>query len=591
MEEDALAHVNGAAGVGGEGADGVVRVMRVKAAEDDLATVGFVIAIGVLEQHEVGFLGNIDALGRKLDADGQVQLVGEDGFLVRLAVAIGVFINEDLVVRQRVAGAVVRVGGHGGDPEAALVVKGELHGIGEVGEFLLAGEELGFVALGQGEAFFGGLAVEVLGAAVFDAGLVVGGHLGQLVGAAVIHGEVLLFAGGDIVNELVTEGGHLAGLFDFVGVVLRAERIVALAVGVDAIQDVVVAVPEPVLLLHGFVDEGGVGFGFAGLVPVEAGGEDFGDGLVAFVVRDKAARGERLGGFLIERLGGREEVNESEAVLFGDGLDGGGIKDEVGVFLLAVGQVALRGLIFVRHRRDEDEARGALAVVGFAEGVLHPGVEFGFEVANFGGSVEGFVVAKESDDGVSLQMGEPLVGRGEEAFAVVDLFVRVKLLRAGEGPLRDARRVGAESRGVAHVAHVAEEQLPVRVAQVQLGLDAAVMDIALGESVADQHDALSCRRWCHLLRARAGGGGRFGIGRVRATLAAVVGADFFSTGVEFDFSARRFGGCLARGLGSVLSHGGRGEEGEEEDTELHGRDKRSDFIVPHQAARPDKKFF
>jgi hypothetical protein len=39
----------------------------------------------------------------------------------------------------------------------------------------------------------------------------------------------------------------------------------------------------------------------------------------------------------------------------------------------------------------------------------------------------------------------------------------------------------AEARGVAHMAHVAEEQRLVRVAQVQLGLDAAVVNIPLGE--------------------------------------------------------------------------------------------------------------
>ena len=65
-------------------------------------------------------------------------------------------------------------------------------------------------------------------------------------------------------------------------------------------------------------------------------------------------------------------------------------------------------------------------------------VELGFEIADFGGAVEGFVVAEEADDGVSLQMREPLIRRGEEALAVVDGLVWMELFSAREGPLRGA---------------------------------------------------------------------------------------------------------------------------------------------------------
>jgi hypothetical protein len=64
-----------------------------------------------------------------------------------------------------------------------------------------------------------------------------------------------------------------------------------------------------------------------------------------------------------------------------------------------------------------------------------------------------------------------------------------------------------EAGRVADVAHVAEKSSPFRVTQVQLGLDAAVVDIALGQAVADQHDALAFGRRGDRLRARGGGGG------------------------------------------------------------------------------------
>jgi len=75
-----------------------------------------------------------------------VEVIGENGFLICFAVVVGVFEDKELVVWFGVAGFVVGVGGHGGDPEAALVVEGELDGIGEVGEFFFGSEEIDFVA-------------------------------------------------------------------------------------------------------------------------------------------------------------------------------------------------------------------------------------------------------------------------------------------------------------------------------------------------------------------------------------------------------------------------------------------------------------
>lgn len=51
--------------------------------------------------------------------------------------------------------------------------------------------------------------------------------------------------------------------------------------------------------------------------------------------------------------------------------------------------------------------------------------------------------------------------------------------------------MGSEARGVADVAHVAHEEIALRVAAVEFGLDEAVMDVAFGEAVADEDQSLS----------------------------------------------------------------------------------------------------
>ena len=77
------------------------------------------------------------------------------------------------------------------------------------------------------------------------------------------------------------------------------------------------------------------------------------------------------------------------------------------------------------------------------------GVDLGFEVRDTSGALERLVEAEERDDGVGLQVVQPLVGGGEEALAVVLGVLRVELLGAGEGPLAGAGGVRAERRGVA----------------------------------------------------------------------------------------------------------------------------------------------
>ena len=183
-----------------------------------------------------------------------MELVGEDRFLIRLAVTISVFVNQELVIGDRVAGPVVRIGRHHRDPEPPLVIEGELHRIREIGELFFRSKQFDLISLGHGEGFLRRVTVEVFSAAVLRARLIVRRDRRKDVGLRIIHGEIGRFTRHDPADEIVAQRRHLAHFFDFVRIILRTERIVALPVGVDAVEDVVVAVPEPVLLLHRGVD-------------------------------------------------------------------------------------------------------------------------------------------------------------------------------------------------------------------------------------------------------------------------------------------------------------------------------------------------
>ena len=64
-----------------------------------------------------------------------MQVICEGGLFVGFAVVIGVFENDELVTWFRVSDTVVRVAGHGGNPETPLVVECYLHRVGKIGEF------------------------------------------------------------------------------------------------------------------------------------------------------------------------------------------------------------------------------------------------------------------------------------------------------------------------------------------------------------------------------------------------------------------------------------------------------------------------
>ena len=117
--ERAFTEVEVAAGAPVEGvhARGASRPSRSRAA-CELRIVGLVVAVGVLEEHQVRLRADVGAAVAELDAGRHVELVGEDGLLVGFAVAVGVFEDQDLVVDRRSPGRYIGIGRHGRRPTA-----------------------------------------------------------------------------------------------------------------------------------------------------------------------------------------------------------------------------------------------------------------------------------------------------------------------------------------------------------------------------------------------------------------------------------------------------------------------------------------
>jgi hypothetical protein len=124
----------------------VVRIRDVDTAQEFGARVGAAVAIGIVQHQQPWLRGDDHAAFVEGHAVERVEAVGEDRGLVRLAVAIGVFEDEDFVARL-LAGNRVRKRRHRDDPEATAGVEAQLHRIAQLGKLLLRGEKIHRVAV------------------------------------------------------------------------------------------------------------------------------------------------------------------------------------------------------------------------------------------------------------------------------------------------------------------------------------------------------------------------------------------------------------------------------------------------------------
>ena len=117
--------------------------------ESTRSHVGLVVAVGVLQEHQVGSLSDEHAAVGEFKAGRTVQVAGEDGPLVGLAVAVRVFEDQELVVHL-LLGLPVRIGRPAGDPEAAPGIERHLHRLGQLRKLLLGREQVDLQVLANG---------------------------------------------------------------------------------------------------------------------------------------------------------------------------------------------------------------------------------------------------------------------------------------------------------------------------------------------------------------------------------------------------------------------------------------------------------
>ena len=111
--------------------------------------VGLAAGLRPDEMQQVRAVGDVDAAVARFDAGRNEQTVGEDGGLVGLAVALGVFEDDDFVVGL-LARLDLRIRLAARDPEPAGGV--EVH-LNRLGQQRIGGEEIDLEAVGELERF------------------------------------------------------------------------------------------------------------------------------------------------------------------------------------------------------------------------------------------------------------------------------------------------------------------------------------------------------------------------------------------------------------------------------------------------------
>ena len=139
--KDPFLEINRASWIKNETIGCMMSICGSDAVEDPLAEVGFASSFGVLHENNVRGLSNQHAAIVELKPGGAVQVVSKDRALVSLAVGIGIFQDEQLVIHF-ILGFPVGVGRPHRDPETALCVPCHLNWLGEIGKVLFRREEI-----------------------------------------------------------------------------------------------------------------------------------------------------------------------------------------------------------------------------------------------------------------------------------------------------------------------------------------------------------------------------------------------------------------------------------------------------------------
>ena len=126
-----------------------------------------------------------------------------------------------------------------------MIIEGHLDGIAKIRKFCFRSEQVDFVSLWKSELIDCFVYIEKL-----DRPIVVRLNFGKRTGCVIVNRLAGRSAQSDIVNLSVTQFSHLSDLLDLLWIVYIAVRLVAASVDVNTIQNLVIVIPIPVLVLH-----------------------------------------------------------------------------------------------------------------------------------------------------------------------------------------------------------------------------------------------------------------------------------------------------------------------------------------------------
>ena len=116
VQKHALGHVNRPGGIHAKRRDRVVRIVIVKPAQQHFLGVVLIIAIGVAQENKAAALRHVYTIMRDFKPHRDVQVTGKYRLLVGLSVVVRVLQDQQLILRLRIADAVVRIARHRSHP-------------------------------------------------------------------------------------------------------------------------------------------------------------------------------------------------------------------------------------------------------------------------------------------------------------------------------------------------------------------------------------------------------------------------------------------------------------------------------------------
>ena len=132
MQKNALLEIDPTTRTAAPRADRVMIVLNAKTSQGQFLHIGHIITVGIFKEEDIGRLPHINSSISELDSGRQVKTVCKNSGLVGRTVTVGIFENDDLIIRH-ITGLELRVGPRAGHPEPPAGVPVHMHGVRQHG--------------------------------------------------------------------------------------------------------------------------------------------------------------------------------------------------------------------------------------------------------------------------------------------------------------------------------------------------------------------------------------------------------------------------------------------------------------------------